>query len=134
MNKSRRLVREDGFSLIELLVVLTVIGVLLAIAVPSYMGFTGRANQKAADADIRSALPGIENLYSTKGSYSSLTLTKIRASYDSGAKFAGYHVSDTGQTYCISIKLSGKWAWVQRGKTTLANGDVQESVPAASCQ
>jgi hypothetical protein len=98
------------------------------------MGFTGRANQKAADADIRAALPGIESLYSDKGTYSSLTVTKIHASYDSGAKFKGTHISDSGQTYCISIQLNGKWAWVQRGNSALANGDIQQTTPAANCQ
>src|SRR5215210_4182632 len=71
MHKLRqRLEREEGFTLIELLVV---IGILLAIAVPSYLGFKDRANRSAAQSNLRAAVPSAEAFYSDNNTYIAMT-------------------------------------------------------------
>ena len=52
--------RQGGLHPIELLVVIIIIGILLAIAIPSYLSFRSRAEVSAAKANVRAAIPGVE--------------------------------------------------------------------------
>jgi type IV pilus assembly protein PilA len=60
---------EDGFTLIELMVVVLIIAILIAIAIPTFMGVQDRAKDTAAKSNLRNALANAEAIYTDTQSY-----------------------------------------------------------------
>jgi type IV pilus assembly protein PilA len=66
---SRRRDEEQGFTLIELMVVVLIIAILIAIAIPTFLGARQRAQDRAAQSDLRNGLTAEKTAYTDNQTY-----------------------------------------------------------------
>ncbi|OWZ83402.1 competence type IV pilus major pilin ComGC [Natranaerobius trueperi] len=73
---------ESGFTLVELLIVVAIIGVLVAIIVPVMGGQTETARENANDANIRTIKSAISAYYAEEGSLDELDESALKEYID----------------------------------------------------
>ena len=59
---NKRLRQQEGFTLMELMIVVVILGILMAIAFPVYQGIQGRAEQKVGEANAAMLNRGVRSL------------------------------------------------------------------------
>ena len=76
---SRKRDSEEGFTLIELMVVVLIIAILIASASPQFLGARSRAQDRAAQASLRNALTAAKTAYTDVNSYGQATSADLPA-------------------------------------------------------
>jgi len=80
--------KERGFTLIELMVVIVIIAILAAVALPNFMGATERARESAVRSAVKTIQTALE-MYATdnNGYYPTLIYSLTQGNYLPGGKF-----------------------------------------------
>lgn len=105
--------REDGFTLVEMLVVMLIMATLLAVAVGFNAGARDRANDAAAKSNIEVAVPAMSAYGADHGGFTGMSVNGLRTSYSPGVGNITI-LSATGTTYCVSSSVEGH-SWYKHG-------------------
>jgi prepilin-type N-terminal cleavage/methylation domain-containing protein len=106
--------KSTGFTIIELIIVIVIIGILASITLISYSGVTQRTNNAAAEQAARSAVGEIEAYNAATGSFPydiSLLTSDSSAEYYIAPTVATFTLSSTQPASTIEVK------YIKCGKT-----------------
>ena len=96
--------QHKGFTLVELLIVIVIIGILAAISLVTYNGITGKANDSAVQQDLTNIAKKLEMYYAEQGEYPSttaqLTTLALSASKSSYGSHYIYNNKEFNLLYC----------------------------------
>lgn len=116
--------KQKGFTLIELMIVVAVVGILSAIAYPSYTEYVRRGHRADARAGLLQAQLWLERAATATGVYPTALPSNLTWSGDAGKRYTiGFAANNTNAAFTLTAtpKSPGPQASDKCGTYTLTN-------------
>ena len=118
--------RQQGFTLIELMIVTAVIGILGAIAYPSYAEYVRRGHRADARAGLLQAQQWLERSATATGVYPTTLPAALAWSGDGGKRYTiGFAAGNTATAYTLAATPKGAQAGDRCGIYTLSHAGLR---------
>jgi type IV pilus assembly protein PilA len=111
--------QEEGFTLIELMVVVLIIAILIAIAIPTFLGARQRANNRAAQSSLRNSLTAAKTLFTDANTYVGADATALHG-VEPSLTFVDPATDSTGPKV-VSVKDVDATNWQAAVKSASGN-------------
>ena len=124
---------KKGFTLIELLIVVVIIGILAAIAIPSFLSQKDKANDASAKSYTRNMQTAEETYFTDNNAYAPnvaalVTIEPALSNYPTGIA-ADVTATTTGQDFVVTAKSKGVSAVVYTITRTAAGAVTRTCAP-----